>query len=56
MAVHPANVNWGPLRVLNDDAIRPGRGFGSHPHRDMEIVTYVLEGISSTGIPRETGE
>lgn len=40
----PANVNWGPLRVFNDDVIRPGQGFGAHPHRDMEIFTYVLEG------------
>jgi redox-sensitive bicupin YhaK (pirin superfamily) len=40
----PANVNWGPLRVFNDDVIRPGQGFGMHPHRDMEIITYVIEG------------
>lgn len=40
----PANMNWGALRVFNDDVIQPGRGFGDHPHRDMEIVTYVLEG------------
>jgi hypothetical protein len=40
----PFNMNWGPLRVFNDDVIRPGQGFGSHPHRDMEIVTYVLDG------------
>ena len=40
----PANMNWGALRVFNDDVIRPGQGFGSHPHRDMEIVTVVLEG------------
>jgi hypothetical protein len=40
----PANMNWGALRVFNDDVIRPGQGFGSHPHRDMEIVTLVLEG------------
>ena len=40
----PANMNWGALRVFNDDVIQPGQGFGSHPHRDMEIVTYVLEG------------
>ena len=40
----PANMNWGPLRVFNDDVIQPGQGFGAHPHRDMEIVTYVLEG------------
>jgi hypothetical protein len=40
----PANMNWGALRVFNDDVIQPGRGFDPHPHRDMEIVTYVLEG------------
>lgn len=40
----PANLNWGALRVFNDDIVRPGQGFGSHAHRDMEIVTYVLEG------------
>ena len=40
----PANLNWGALRVFNDDVIHPGEGFGMHPHRDMEIVTYVLEG------------
>jgi len=40
----PANTNWGPLRVFNDDVIQPGQGFGAHPHRDMEILTYVLEG------------
>jgi redox-sensitive bicupin YhaK (pirin superfamily) len=40
----PANLQWGALRVFNDDVIRPGQGFGAHPHRDMEIVTYVLEG------------
>ncbi|KRT70055.1 MAG: pirin family protein [candidate division NC10 bacterium CSP1-5] len=40
----PANMNWGALRVVNDDIIQPGQGFGAHPHRDMEIVTYVLDG------------
>jgi len=40
----PANMSWGPLRVFNDDVIRPGKGFGMHPHRDMEIITYVLAG------------
>jgi hypothetical protein len=40
----PANMNWGALRVFNDDIIRAGGGFGAHPHRDMEIVTYVLDG------------
>jgi hypothetical protein len=40
----PQNMNFGPLRVFNDDIIKPGRGFGFHPHRDMEIITYVIEG------------
>jgi hypothetical protein len=40
----PRNVNWGALRVFNDDVIQPGQGFGMHGHRDMEIITYVLEG------------
>ncbi len=40
----PANLSWGALRVFNDDVVRPGQGFGSHGHRDMEIVTYALEG------------
>ena len=40
----PDNVNFGPLRVFNDDVIRPASGFGMHGHREMEIVTYVLEG------------
>ena len=40
----PENLNWGALRVFNDDTVAPGKGFGTHPHRDMEIVTYVLRG------------
>lgn len=40
----PNNVNFGPLRVFNDDTIKPGAGFDLHQHQDMEIVTYVIEG------------
>jgi quercetin 2,3-dioxygenase len=40
----PDWVDFGPLRVINDDRVAPGRGFGKHGHRDMEIVTYILEG------------
>jgi redox-sensitive bicupin YhaK (pirin superfamily) len=58
----PANVNWGALRVFNDDIIAPGTGFDTHPHRDMEILTYVLGGelehrdsMGNVGIVRPGG-
>lgn len=40
----PSRLNWGNLRVWNDDTIAPKSGFPAHPHRDMEIITYVREG------------
>jgi quercetin 2,3-dioxygenase len=41
---NPRNTNFGVLRVMNDDLVQPNRGFGEHPHRDVEICTYVVEG------------
>jgi len=38
------HMGFGPLRVINDDTVKPGQGFGTHGHRDMEIITYVLDG------------
>ncbi len=41
----PAKVHFGVLRVLNDDIVAPGMGFGKHPHDNMEIITIVLDGV-----------
>ena len=56
------HINWGPLRVINEDRVRAGMGFGKHGHKDMEIISYVLDGAlahedsmgtSSTIVPGE---
>lgn len=42
--VNPSNIQYGPLRVMNDDRIQAKSGFGMHPHHNMEIITYMLKG------------
>ncbi|MGH1339879.1 MAG: pirin family protein [Aureispira sp.] len=42
---HPDRLNFGALRVLNDDEVAPNRGFGKHPHNNMEIISIPLEGV-----------
>ncbi len=46
---NPFNINFGVLRVINDDYIMPQTGFDTHPHKDMEIVTYVIKGRLTHG-------
>lgn len=46
---NPLNINFGVLRVINDDYIMPQTGFDTHPHKDMEIVTYVINGNLTHG-------
>lgn len=41
---NPKNTSFGVMRVMNDDLVQPKRGFGTHPHRDMEIITYIVNG------------
>ena len=46
---NPSNINFGVLRVINDDLVKPGTGFDTHPHRDMEIISYIVDGELTHG-------
>lgn len=46
---NPSNMNFGVLRVINDDLVKSNTGFGLHPHRDMEIISYVVDGELNHG-------
>jgi len=56
---HRGRSNFGVVRVMNDDLVQPDRGFAEHPHREMEIVTYIVEGVlghkDSMGSQEELG-
>lgn len=52
----PSRMGYRALRVINDDIISPGAGFGEHPHRDMEILTWVLEGALRHGDSLDNSE
>lgn len=46
---NPKNINFGKLRVINDDLVEPGTGFDLHPHKEMEIISYVVDGELTHG-------